>query len=244
MSSGDASYGREAFEFIEKLDRLSTPEEVMDVMQAVLQPFGFKFFCFNTFPRPQQRFEEVMLAIRVPPEWIKLYLQEQYVHVDPTIRYCRQTTYPFEWKDAPYDAEREPRAAEMVRRATDFGLSEGLWVPIPAATGSKGGVWLGGHRPDLTSRTKPMLHIMALYAFERVRTLLHPASGTKPSLTAREREVLTWTAQGKSAWEIGEILCIAKRTVDEHAQTASRKLGAVNRTQAVALALRDHIIEV
>jgi DNA-binding CsgD family transcriptional regulator len=63
------------------------------------------------------------------------------------------------------------------------------------------------------------------------------------NLTAREREVLAWIALGKSAWEIGEILGIAKRTVDEHAQTAARKLGAANRTQAVAIAVRDGLIE-
>jgi DNA-binding CsgD family transcriptional regulator len=63
-----------------------------------------------------------------------------------------------------------------------------------------------------------------------------------PNLTAREREVLTWISLGKSAWEIGEILGIAKRTVDEHAQTAARKLGAANRTQAVAIAVRDCLI--
>ncbi|MCK9919477.1 helix-turn-helix transcriptional regulator [Microbacteriaceae bacterium K1510] len=64
------------------------------------------------------------------------------------------------------------------------------------------------------------------------------------SLTAREVEVLTWVARGKSAWEIGEILNIAKRTVDEHVQTAVRKMGAVNRTHAVALAIRDRIITI
>ena len=64
------------------------------------------------------------------------------------------------------------------------------------------------------------------------------------SLTPRELEVITWVARGKSAWEIGEILGIAKRTVDEHTQTATRKLGAVNRTQAVALALLRRIIQI
>lgn len=67
-------------------------------------------------------------------------------------------------------------------------------------------------------------------------------SRAKHSLTARELEVLTWVARGKSAWEIGEILHIAKRTVDEHVQTAVRKLGAVNRTHAAAMAVRDRII--
>jgi DNA-binding CsgD family transcriptional regulator len=61
-------------------------------------------------------------------------------------------------------------------------------------------------------------------------------------LTEREREVLAWVAQGKSAWEIGKILNIAKRTVDEYAATAYRKLGAVNRAQAVAIAVRDRLI--
>jgi LuxR family quorum sensing-dependent transcriptional regulator len=62
-------------------------------------------------------------------------------------------------------------------------------------------------------------------------------------LTSRESEVLKWVANGKAAWEIAEILEIAKRTVDEHVQTAVRKLGAANRPHAVAIALRDGLIE-
>jgi LuxR family quorum sensing-dependent transcriptional regulator len=70
------------------------------------------------------------------------------------------------------------------------------------------------------------------------------ARAKSPVLTSREAEVLTWVARGKSAWEIGEILRITKRTVDEHVQTAVRKLGASNRTHAVALALREGVIEI
>jgi DNA-binding CsgD family transcriptional regulator len=62
-------------------------------------------------------------------------------------------------------------------------------------------------------------------------------------LTPRELEVLTWVARGKSAWEIGEILSISKRMVDEHAQQATQKLCASNRTQAVAIALCKRIID-
>jgi len=68
-------------------------------------------------------------------------------------------------------------------------------------------------------------------------------SGQRPYfLTAREIEVLEWVARGKSAWEIGEILAITKRTVDEHVHSVIRKIGAVNRTHAVALAIRDRVI--
>jgi LuxR family quorum sensing-dependent transcriptional regulator len=72
---------------------------------------------------------------------------------------------------------------------------------------------------------------------------LRPRSTTKSKLTPREVEVLRWVANGKSAWEIGEILHIAKRTVDAHVQAGGRKLGATNRTHAVSLALRDGLFK-
>jgi len=62
-------------------------------------------------------------------------------------------------------------------------------------------------------------------------------------LTPREREVLAWAARGKSASAISTILHIAKRTVDEHAGSACRKLGAANRVHAVAIALHDRFID-
>src|SRR3977135_1214439 len=69
------------------------------------------------------------------------------------------------------------------------------------------------------------------------------ATAEHNALTRRELEVLTWVAGGKSAWEIGEILQITKRTVDEHVKNIVRKLGAANRTQAAAMAVRDRIID-
>ena len=65
----------------------------------------------------------------------------------------------------------------------------------------------------------------------------------KTLLTAREIEVLRGVANGKSASAIGGILQITKRTVDEHVHAAVRKLGALNRTHAVAIAMRDNIIK-
>jgi DNA-binding CsgD family transcriptional regulator len=69
-----------------------------------------------------------------------------------------------------------------------------------------------------------------------------PVAAEHHSLTLREREVLWWAAQGKAALDIAGILRITKRTVDEHIQNASRRLGAANRTQAVAIALRERLI--
>jgi DNA-binding CsgD family transcriptional regulator len=75
--------------------------------------------------------------------------------------------------------------------------------------------------------------------FDLDRGIAHADESAAASrLTLRERQVLGWAAAGKSSWETGMILGIGKRTVDEHAQTAMRKLGAVTRIQAVAIAIR------
>jgi DNA-binding CsgD family transcriptional regulator len=63
------------------------------------------------------------------------------------------------------------------------------------------------------------------------------------SLTQREVEVLTWVARGRSALESAKALGISKRTVDAHVQSAMQKLGASNRAEVVALAVRHHIVE-
>jgi LuxR family transcriptional regulator, quorum-sensing system regulator BjaR1 len=184
----------------------------------------------------------VTIAIHVPPEWIRIYNEREYVRIDPSIRYCQQMVRPFRCTDAPYDPEREPEVVPFLKRSADFALTNGVLVSHSRATRHcRRGL---DERPhgEVVERDLPLLHLIALSAFELLRRLRRQPNVIP--LTPREREVLSWAAQGKSAWETGEILGIAKRTVDEHVQTASRKLNAVNRTQAVVAALRERFISV
>lgn len=62
-------------------------------------------------------------------------------------------------------------------------------------------------------------------------------------LSAREREVLTLIAEGRSLREIADLLTISLATVRTHAGNLYRKLGARNRPHAVALALQLGLID-
>ena len=62
-------------------------------------------------------------------------------------------------------------------------------------------------------------------------------------LTQREREVLRLLADGLRNEEIGKRLHIAAETARAHIRNAMRKLDADTRTHAVALALRESLIE-
>jgi two-component system nitrate/nitrite response regulator NarL len=68
-------------------------------------------------------------------------------------------------------------------------------------------------------------------------------TGERPALTEREREALVLLGEGRSHEEIGRVLSIGVETVRTHLRKATDKLGAANRTQAVATALRLGLIE-
>jgi DNA-binding CsgD family transcriptional regulator len=55
------------------------------------------------------------------------------------------------------------------------------------------------------------------------------------SLTAREAQVLTWAATGRTNREVGDVLFMSEATVRKHLERAYAKLGARNRTEAIAL---------
>jgi DNA-binding NarL/FixJ family response regulator len=61
-------------------------------------------------------------------------------------------------------------------------------------------------------------------------------------LTGREREVLTLLAQGLQLDEIAARLGIGSETVRTHVRKAGERLGAANRTNAVAIAIRRKLI--
>jgi LuxR family transcriptional regulator, quorum-sensing system regulator SolR len=65
------------------------------------------------------------------------------------------------------------------------------------------------------------------------------AAGPHPArLTTRERAVMRWIAEGKTAWEVGKILSMTERTVKFHLRNIYSKLKVNNRAQAVTIASR------
>ncbi len=88
------------------------------------------------------------------------------------------------------------------------------------------------------------LQLFAVHAQDVALRVLLPQSPQKdiPNLTPRELESLRWTMEGKTAWELGNILGISERTAVLHINNATHKLDCINKHQAVLKALRLGII--
>jgi len=241
---GMGQSSHDVFAFIDSLERLSTLDEVTDALKKTLARSGIESFIVTDLSTKDHPFEQLVIASHWPPEFFVHYIKHGYARFDPLNRRCIQSHMPFEWHADSYSRDPDPRVAEMMQRASDFGLKDGYMVPIHGPCGYEGCVSMTAAALHLTDGMKAAIHLMALYAFDRMRALRGDFSDRKRSLTPRECEVLTWAAQGRSAAQISKTLKISKRTVDEHSQTAARKLGASNRTQAVAIAMRNRMIEV
>jgi two-component system, NarL family, nitrate/nitrite response regulator NarL len=74
-----------------------------------------------------------------------------------------------------------------------------------------------------------------------------PANGDRehdgPPLTAREREILSLTAQGRSGPQIGRELYVSPATVKTHLKNIYEKLGVTDRAAAVAEGIRRGLLD-
>jgi DNA-binding CsgD family transcriptional regulator len=118
-----------------------------------------------------------------------------------------------------------------------------LSVPVhAAATGARYAVLFLGDGNDIGRSEHFELTYDAVCAFDYFyRIALSNKAGM--GLTPRETEILKWISHGKTASEIALIVSVSEHTVNSHTATILKKLDVVNRTQMVAKAIREQIIQ-
>lgn len=175
-----------------------------------------------------------------------------YFLIDPVQLLAARTSVPFFWNYAPgadtrirrfVTSETEP----VARYLLDHDMPAGVTVPIHMPHGGYATV-TGTLEPVATARDA--LHHIA--DFGLLAQVFHEAAyqsyaASVPGLasihlTARERECLRYCADGYSAKEISRQIGRSVPTVVFHLSTATKKLGARNRTQAAAMAVRHGLL--
>ncbi len=175
--------------------------------------------------------------VSYPDEFCREYVSRDYFRVDPVMRDALTTCR------AQYCCEAtQGRPREIISLTVDFGLREGYVLGWRSPVPSGASTLLSFKSPSMRRdrRSVDMLEFIAPHlqlAFSRV---LHGegAAARRVALSSREQEVIEWLQQGKSSWEISVILGISESTVNFHVSNITKKLGAVNRAQALAIAAR------
>ena len=128
--------------------------------------------------------------------------------------------------------------ALMLRHAIPAGFA----MPAIAADGQRLVFWFCGERAALSQSEANELAMITLHALDAYNGVRRNEESAHSALSARELEVVRWTAQGKTSIEIGQILTLSDHTVNAYMTNAIKKLDCVNRTQLVAKAIRLKLI--
>jgi len=213
------------------------------VIRPLLERYGFDGLSYIVARTEGRTTTGEIAWSTYPPQWPALYRRATYAAVDSRLTKTRHRVTPYLWDSA--DSVDNGLAGQFARDAQRFGIRSG--VVISLHDGMAGQVALtfdsvlselSGDRREavLASLGDLMLIAMALHegvlSWRVARTAVRKHAG--PCLTQRECDCLKFAARGMTSADIGNKLSVTERTVNFHFGRLRRKLGALNRPEAIA----------
>lgn len=240
---------------VASLTGAASTEEITERLQGVLEQLGFERFSYvharpplgkriRTFvplSSPSGTLVHEFMAT-LPEDWVDHYLAHDYGDLDPTFPSAMTHLLPFRWRDIARRNDLTGGQRKVLEEAQDFGVAFGATVPIhgPDSGLSTLNVVCAGERQfeEAFQQSYRDLVWVAMNAHEAFLALAEDVDEPgRVRLTDRERDCLLWTARGKTAWEVGQILAISEETVLFHLKNATRKLGVFSKHHAVVKAI-------
>lgn len=177
--------------------------------------------------------------------YTQLYMKEYSPLKDSAFHMCFSRLLPLDWDEA---RTTDDTVKDIHQLADRYGIGRhGISIPIRELGVGDAMFSINFDRDDrhwgeVRRELVNEVHLFAHYYHQRVKKLI--AAQQRPmgegfELSPREREVLMWAAEGKTASETAAILKLSTSAVNLYAARAMSKLRAHTKTQAVAIAVRN-----
>jgi DNA-binding CsgD family transcriptional regulator len=217
--------------------KIDSADAVFNQIRIASQEMSFEYCAYGIqMPVPISR-PVIAMFNNYSDEWKKCYVERGYLDIDPTVRHGRKNMLPMVWSSDLFES-----ASEFWEEARGHGLHFGWSQSSRDASGAVGMLTLARSEEQLSERElsdhTAKMAWLTQYAHAAMCRILLPryVPESRVMMTAREKEVLCWTAEGKTAYEIGQILSVSERTVNFHINNIVAKLDASNKTQAAVKA--------
>jgi DNA-binding CsgD family transcriptional regulator len=172
---------------------------------------------------------------------------------DAVLAAAAQSFAPFLWSDIARLTVLTRDQQEFLESAHAAGVGAAVTVPVhrPRGASEAGGYsvfsgccsFLMKNGVPLPLGSLAAAHYIGALAFDTAEALRNArpdlAVVHEPHLTPRQRDCVVLVAQGKSDWEIGQLLGISESTVHKHIEDAKRRFGVSTRIQLVVRSLFD-----
>jgi DNA-binding CsgD family transcriptional regulator len=207
---------------------------------------GFSNACaFMTLRKAATTQYSVMDVNNYQDSWKTICHDEAMIATDPVISHSSKSNLPLIWNQALY-VKCGAGALWEIFKANDF--DSGIAISMRDHLGNGYKIGLARDQP-LTSDPRELSRLVAdaqlfgTFAQSAMNRIWNPLPETDfVKLTSRELACLSWTMEGKTAWEIGDLLNITERTANFHLGNASHKLATESKLAAVVKAIRIGLI--
>ena len=210
---------------------------------------GCRHFSYLMGRRPQANVadKDPVFLSSYPAEWRSHYLSRSYQFYDPVVILSKRNRLPYFWGQRGFLRHYNKAERYVFHEAAEFGILEGYSIPVVGPEFDSGifSVVVDARKdiPDIVNQRIGELQIFATKFHDAaVKVSQLSMSSATSCLTAREREVLTWTAEGYSSEAVAARLGLSASAINYHITNCCRKLGACNKIQAVALAIRQRLM--
>lgn len=236
----------EIFAAAARLGSSRSISQVFTRFSKELEQLGFSSYLVTDLPGQETvGWQNQILRNHWPEGWYHRYLEAGHYRFDPCVAASRERTAPFVWGDI-FLPGMNSAGRQVMDEAREFGLKEGICIPILRPHASPSVVTMAGQEADVSPSGRRRAHALARQMYRTATRFStgKPTSDAPRQITEREREMLKWMADGKTAWEISRILGISQHTVITHQRNLRLKLNAANNAHSVAEAMRRHEIQV
>lgn len=229
-------------DLLDRLQNTTTLDDVQTLIAELRDIYGLTHVVYHVVGNSGREYG----AFTYSKEWVAHYVEREYFRVDPVVTESMRRFHPLDWRTLDW-TPRPARKLMLDAQANGIG-KHGLSVPIRDVGGQFAlfSVTSGGSDAGwddfLLANSRDIL-LAAHFVHERVSQIVgEDRDIVGRQLSPREKDALTLLATGQSRAAAAERLRISEHTFRVYVDTARHKLGALNTTHAVAMALSGGLI--
>ncbi|MBB4121334.1 helix-turn-helix transcriptional regulator [Martelella radicis] len=217
---------------------------VYRILAPIAPYFGLVHFTVMEIPRPKAAIVPALVhCTTLPRSFVEIHDHVGLLRFVPLTETHRRPGAPLQWSLADIENPDDPGRSDFAQRMRALQITMGIVFTFAFDANRQTGLLFFGDRKPLGSKEEFALTRIARRALRRHAELHNHPGRPIGNLSARETEVIRWTAEGKTSHEIGGILGLSDHTVNAYLANAIRKMDCVNRAQLVAKAIRFNIID-
>nr|WP_254908102.1 autoinducer binding domain-containing protein [Sphingobium sp. GW456-12-10-14-TSB1] len=220
----------------------TTFDQLSSIVDSFVRQVGFRWFALLHNVDLVQRSKKAIMLTTYPVRWLDEIIETRLYLDDPIHAACAKTSSGLTWDRIDEFIVPSPHQVSILKKGSAHGLRTGFTMPIRMQDEPEA-VFTIARSTDAVATTEDVLtaRLVGTVAFDQARAILGDEGIVyQPvSLSPRQIDCIALVAQGKSDWEISQILSLGRDTVHEYVEGARRRYGVRRRTQLVLRAVRD-----